>query len=152
MESKDWIELIIPIVSNGILVYLLQSYFNRRLEKKQGKATQITAIVQEYQKYAESISRLMQNFAYSLEEAEQNTILTDIYAIATKELFPYFDRHSAILNDFKEINSATLECANKLRDALTTQNRQLAVKHLDEFNGYMQKISNECDQYILHNC
>ncbi len=151
MELKDWIELVVPIVSNGILIFLLQGYFNRRLERKQGKAAQIATVVREYQKHSEKISNLMQNFAYSLEEAEQNAILTQIFSVAAKELFPYFDRHSIILENFKETNSDTLECTNKLRDALAAQNHQLAVKYLNELNKYMQKISNECDKYILNN-
>ena len=99
MELKDWIELLVPIIANGILIYLFQSFFSKKLEKKQGKATQITTIVRQYQLFAEKISDLLQNFTYSLNEIEQNAILSQVFAVAVKEMFPYFDRHSVILEN-----------------------------------------------------
>ena len=149
MELKDWIELLVPIIANGILIYLFQSFFSKQLEKKQGKATQITTIVRQYQLFAEKISDLLQNFTYSLNEIEQNAILSQVFAVAVKEMFPYFDRHSVILENFQDINSDTLICTNKLRDALSAQNRESAVIYLNELNKHIQMLSNECDAYIL---
>ena len=149
MELKDWIELLVPIITNGILIYLFQSLFSKKLEKKQGKATQIITIVRQYQLFAEKISDLLQNFTYSLDETEQNTILSQVFGVAAKELFPYFDRHSVILENFQNINSDTLICTNKLRDALSAQNRESAVIYLNELNKHIQMLSNECDAYIL---
>ena len=149
MELKDWKELLVPIITNGILNYLFQSLFSKKLEKKQGKATQIITIVRQYQLFAEKISDLLQNFTYSLDETEQNTILSQVFAVAAKELFPYFDRHSVILENFQNINSDTLICTNKLRDALSAQNRESAVIYLNELNKHIQMLSNECDAYIL---
>ena len=60
MELKDWIELLVPIITNGILIYLFQSLFSKKLEKKQGKATQIITIVRQYQLFAEKISDLLE--------------------------------------------------------------------------------------------
>ena len=149
MELKDWIELLVPIITNGILIYLFQSLFSKKLEKKQGKATQIITIVRQYQLFAEKISDLLQNFTYSLDETEQNTTLSQVFAVAAKELFPYFDRPSVILENFQNINSDTLICTNKLRDALSAQNRESAVIYLNELNKHIQMLSNECDAYIL---
>ena len=28
MEIKDWILMIVPIVANGLLIYIIQSFFN----------------------------------------------------------------------------------------------------------------------------
>lgn len=150
MELKDWVGLVVPIISNGILIYLFQSYFNKKLEKTQRRSNQISAVVKEYQMIAEKISVLLQNFTYDVSETEQSNIMGQIFAIASKELFPYFDRHTNILEHFQNVNRNTLDCTNNLRNAFATQNRELAVQYLNELNKYLQKLSNECDEYILN--
>lgn len=37
METKDWILLFVPIVANGIILYLIQLYFQSKIKKNEHK-------------------------------------------------------------------------------------------------------------------
>ena len=37
METKDWVLMIVPIVANGILVYIIQSLFQAKLKHNEHK-------------------------------------------------------------------------------------------------------------------
>ncbi len=37
MEVKDWILLFVPIIANGVLLYIIQSYFNQKMKQNEHK-------------------------------------------------------------------------------------------------------------------
>lgn len=149
MNKSAWLELVVPIFANGVLIYLIQSYFSKKNDKQKSRTSQIRVVVREYQVIAERISDILQKFSYDNLGEEQNIILNDLFRVMVMEFHPYFCRHAKVLSHFADLDKAIKDSANNLGDTLKTNEVKEARKHLNELNKLLFELSNECDRYIL---
>ena len=75
METKDWIVLFVPIVCNGIFLFLFQFYLKRYFEKRDRVRIERVKTFQELYTHAESAQTAM----YALLHQKQDDNFTELF-------------------------------------------------------------------------
>ena len=139
MELKDWILLIVPIISNGIIIFILEKIFEKRRIVRNTKYEYISIMRRKIDislnLHAQATKKANENENVSSEEI--NSLIQqyidsclDVYyyhiqnKIIFKSLDDYMERMAVLLKEFSNCihkDNNGLECSlilNKIRDIL----------------------------------
>lgn len=106
MELKDWIIMLVPIILNGVCLFIFQLLFKRKFEKMEKKTEYRHVILKEF---LEILKNFYEKF-WTIRNADQDIScggadFSDSWNTATNQIqniLMYYDTHKAALNDMEE--------------------------------------------------
>lgn len=148
METKDWILLLVPILCNGVIVFLLQKTFEKR-----------QLVLSEKYKY---VALMQQKVDYALElfvKAIQTTgdDLTQInwlnqFAKSYCEVYYYYQQNQTLFKHLENYMEELIKTHEEIqKDLLTIENN----KHTPEVVSHMESLfrkTNDLLQSIQKDC
>jgi len=153
MAARDWILLAIPILANGVLVFIIQSYFKYRLEKNKANYERRRMIKDTYFQYLLAVKNSYKQLAYAAHgsefEKEKFIASYNMYADNIRELNDYYNTYKVVLANFKS-NAENLcsifdsfSSTTKLKWSETTRNTLVSL-----INKMYELICSICDLYL----
>ena len=150
MELKDWIILIVPIISNGILITLFQTILNRKIERK-NKRQKLRD--QTFMLFLEHVQKLNDIFITANADAQQNpnslSINLSIMQNQVLVIVTYYNTNKFDLDIF---SSMFISFINKWQDFINTyksySNTSLTKCMQDELGNKLQLAMNENQELI----
>ena len=124
METKDWIVLFVPIVCNGIFLFLFQFYLKRYFEKRDRVRIERVKTFQELYTHAESAQTAM----CALLHQKQDDNFTELFnrvAEQIHQLKRFYDANEPQL----EIFNAKLQEVFSTWDTITTLMQDIVRNH-----------------------
>lgn len=76
MESKDWILLIVPVIMNGILIFIMQSFFQMKIQRSNENHSKKRKINEEFWALIRESKNKFRTFAYGLQDGDNESITT----------------------------------------------------------------------------
>ena len=135
METKDWILMVVPIISNGILVFIIQSIFQSRVKHNEHK---------------DEVKRKINSELFSLLLESKNNFRALGHCL-TDQLFDYYNDYSFYLSNYSSIIQRLESTYNEYiafgRTHLTLNNESRQQLQ-DYINTLFKLICNASERYI----
>lgn len=129
MTTKDWILLSVPILLNGFIIYIIQSYFMERIDKNAKIKESRYILIEEFQKELNKVYESCKDFSHTA--TRPSTLPLDTAwndeMISVRLLHTYYKTHKDILPKYAE----TVE--KMLNEALSVLTELIRIQV--EFNG-----------------
>ena len=104
METKDWILMIVPIVANGILIYIIQSFFQSKLKHNEHKNEVKRKINAELFSMLLETKSNFRTLGHCLIDHPENTELFNQnlakFNLGIRKLLDYYNDYSFYLGDY----------------------------------------------------
>lgn len=115
METKDWIILLLPIFSNGLLIWMFQYFINRRQDRSDRYHTLREEIFRTYLQKVETTIRSYSAFSVAASSLASNQLkenrdeLNSSYAALVRdalEVWEYFKMYEVVLSTSAQVAQA----------------------------------------------
>lgn len=157
MELKDWLSLFIPIIFNGLLIWIFQYIIKNRIERQMAFRTLREDI---FKIYIEKITQSI--FACrNLYSAKANTTVGDdesmknldvaLHELRTsiRELYYYFETYKVVLSTNGSVASKHFELKSKFEEwVLNWNNSEIQISFIHDSENILQNILNEGLKHI----
>ena len=154
MEIKDWIVLFVPIVCNGIFLFLFQFYLKRYFEKRDWVRSEHIKTFQELYTHTESAQTAM----YALLHQKQDDNFSELFnrvAEQIHQLKRFYDANRPELemfnSDLQEIFSTWDTITSLMRDIVRNHNGRVPPESNLQISGDTNRIY-EILTTILQKC
>lgn len=153
MTQKDWILLVVPILCNGIVVFILQKIFEKRQLAITAKRKYVSLL---QEKTDAALSLFIKVIQTSGKDMEQFNYLNQ-FVQSFADIHYYYQQNTVIFSAIdKEMNKA-LETYNKIQsiyqDMDNNKNNFTTRVQLEEnlrnLYGLLQKIQTKCINYRI---
>ena len=145
METKDWIVMIVPIVANGILIYIIQSIFQSKLKHNEHKNEVKRKINAELFSLLLETKRNFRALGHCLLDHPENTELINQnlakYNLGIRNLLDYYNDYSFYLGDY----SSNIEQIEAVYDEYVAFGRNLLTfnnKRHQQLQDYINTLFN----------
>ena len=118
MTQKDWLLLIIPILCNGVVVFLLQQLFEKRQLVIAGKQEYVSLFQKKVDATIESILDV------SLLATNEQPISLEKFCASYVDLFQYYQLNTELFKRIKKEMNQTLEIYQKIKEAQDIYNEK----------------------------
>lgn len=165
MELKDWVVLVIPIVCNGIILFLFQQLYSIRLKKAEQTSNYRQEVLKQFLASLQDFYRFTRNIRYidssrSGREYEFHSLWNPA-AEKLEELAVYADTHPITIEGselgFIEIQKKWGDMADMLYADTMKNNYILSHKAAEKFIEWfselldlVKKCMARCEEEILH--
>lgn len=155
METKDWILMVVPIISNGILVFLIQSIFQSRLKHNEHKDevkrkinSELFSLLLESKNNFRALGHCLTDHPESTELFNQNL---GKFNFGIRKLLDYYNDYSFYLSNYFSIIQRLESTYNEYiafgRSHLTLNNESRQQLQ-DYINTLFKLICNASERYI----
>lgn len=155
MEVKDWILLLVPIASNGIILYIIQLYFQSKLkhgehknEVKQKINAEFFALLLEAKNCFRALAHCPVDDPQSTELFSQNLVK---FNLSIRNTLDYYHDYSFYLKNYSS-SITQLETVFHEYLVFSDQNSTLTDKSEQQFMDYLNQlfnlISDAAERYI----
>lgn len=148
MTSKDWILLIVPIILNGMIIFIIQKSLSIKFEKKIRNQISTSKTIGEFQDTIKESVYLLSKLRYNAKSNEINNIINEFFNKITTQLLPSYYLHKKVLclleKDICELEAQS----NELIEAIKTDNLKKANIYINKIHDILLEISNQCDRIL----
>lgn len=145
METKDWIIMIVPIVVNGICVFIFQQIIKHKFSRME-KRTEYRQII--LREFLQMLKDYNEKF-WCIRNSDQEVLFggsdfSDLWNAAAeqiKDVFMYHNAHKAALCGIEEVYEKCIQQYEKLIDIL----KQGAILHEDGYH-----LTDKCRKDFSH--
>ncbi len=155
MEIKDWVLLLIPILFNGIIIYFIQAYFQRKLKQDEHKHEIKRKINNKFFSLLLEVKNNFRRLGYLLQENPNYTKLFEEYLSefnqSIRKSLDYYGDYKLYLNDFSS-EIVTLDSTFEEYISYGLMHQQLdnisRKKLQDYINRLFQLICHASDRHL----
>lgn len=164
MELKDWILLVIPIVCNGVILFLFQQILMIQIKKNERINTYKQDVLKEFLSYLQEFYIQLRNirsidsersgkeYEFSslwnpaVKAMENMVVFFDVHPVTTKKVRPYF---LACINKWQNIIDTLFE-SKKNNNGKVSYDCSIAFsREYEEMNELIKVCMACCDQEII---
>lgn len=109
MESKDWISLFVPLLCNGIVLFLFQFYFKRYVEKRDRVRSKRITIFEELYAHTENVQTAMYALLHQKPDYNPDYNFTELFNHVAKQIHQLKRFYDANESQFKAFNAELQE-------------------------------------------
>ncbi|HNX63729.1 MAG TPA: hypothetical protein PKI60_00895 [Oscillospiraceae bacterium] len=140
MECKDWILLLVPIILNGLMVYIVQILFQSYNKKQMDSYEKKKSINSTFYEVLLNSKNAFRTFGYAVtdtpdDEDKISNALGEFFRSITK-ILDYYDDHNYFLENYKEKISEIRNYFNNFID----NNRNKATFTVTESKSIMECV------------
>lgn len=155
MKTKDWILMIVPIVANGILIYIIQSFFQSKLKHNEHKNevkrkinSELFSLLLESKSNFRALGHCLIDHPERTELFNQNL---GMFNFGIRKLLDYYNDYSFYLSDYSSIMEQLESIYDKYitfgRSHLTLNNESRQQLQ-DYINTLFKLICDASERYI----
>ena len=157
MELKDWLLLLIPIFFNGLIIYLVQATFQKKIKRDEHKDEVKRKISNEFFSLLLNSKETFRSLGHYL-EANQNSpdqfgVYLGNFNLSIRRLLDYYCDYKLYLKDFSlTVDTLNTTFEEYISYMLPYQHQQIAddirIKLQEYINKLFKLICNASDQYL----
>lgn len=152
MEAKDWIQLLVPIFCNGVILFILQKIFERNFEKRQISRTiklEYTSQLRQKVDYSLELHAKAVRFANEGSNANQNILMATLqeYVDASLDVYYYYIQNKEFFGSFEKHMDRIAELIMSLKDVKALRNNDDITQvstTLNQVRDEMMLIKSNC--------
>lgn len=133
MNTKDWILLLVPVLCNGVVVYVLQKIFERKQLISAGKYRYVTVL---QQKTDNALALFVQVLQASGNDSEQ-IIYLNLFIKSYCDVFYFYQQNQTIFKPLKKYMDELIKTHEEIK---TNQLRANDIKHSHEVSIHLQSL------------
>lgn len=133
MNTKDWILLLVPILCNGVVVYVLQKMFERKQLISAEKYRYVTVL---QQKTDNALALFVQVLQASGNDSEQ-IIYLNLFTKSYCDVFYFYQQNQTVFKPLKKYMDELIKTHEEIK---TNQLRANDIKHSYEVSIHLQSL------------
>lgn len=150
METKDWILLLVPIASNGIIIYIIQVVFQSYNRKNTDLYERKKTIKRAFFELLLDSKSFYRAFGYAITDTpndnEKTFFTLGEFNRSIRKILDYYDDHAYFLKEYMtkitELRGYYDEYIEKfkVKEALDNEDRKLFAKNIHSLNIYVVEL------------
>ena len=129
METKDWIVMTVPIIVNGIVLFMFQKWFSTKIERNNEAFSRKTKILDEARQLTLQSVDALQKLIYTNNKGGNGLFEFEIYQASVKDLIDYFYLNKAVLSKYISLVDELVSSLNKFIEAINQRNAENVISN-----------------------
>jgi hypothetical protein len=144
IDKVEGLKLIIPIISNGLVIFFVQKFYMNKIEKSIRNASRVEKVIQQFKQELIKMLTLLAEFKY---EGTDKTVgyINRFGEIVIKEFNPYYLANKNTLQQHDKKINQFITTYNLFSDSLKLRDIPLAAKHINSMEDILTELCKESD-------
>lgn len=147
MEMKDWLTLIIPIVCNGIVIFVIQRWISIKSERRMKVFLLKIEGLREFKKFIDELLIVYSETNYTKTDHGEIELLEKLIR-KLHQIIPFRDSHLVLLNKHLHSIDNVLDKGNQMIDALERLDNVLGRQYFLELRELLVELATNIDEEI----
>ncbi len=156
MESKDWIFLLVPIIANGILLFVFQKIISAKFDRSAKKSELNLNVLAVFRDYIVAAITAMNNMQVALNQGGDASEEMNIYVDKVGKVCECYSTYKVILSSYKnEVTqlvdslNVCINIINNRRGAFKQEEVDSLIENLNTNAKILDKLCKKCYNLVL---
>lgn len=147
MQIRDWIIIIVPIICNGIIIFLVQKHYAQRLERKLRQDVRLINTITDFKKEIHKGTVILSEFNDPLSAEATNDAVKRMRDFFIKDFCIFYDNNRIALSYNEEAIERLISQFNIFLSS-RYQEDDSATVHLNAVKSNFIALSDELEQRL----